>query len=146
MPSQDRGFMIAEAVSAMNFEYHLKKLTERREHRKRGRKKIPSQSLCDSSPKGRAEKNSPSVGAERTKHKNNVINNYSGKGGVCQLPQSAKLTASCLPCVKGGGPIGDRQETTPQSAKLTAPGCSGSQLGGGIGTQREPLLKGELRR
>ena len=102
MPNQDREFMIAEAVAAMNYEKHLKNLAMHRERRKRGSKKIPSQSLCDSSPKGRAEKNSPSVGAERTKHKNNVINNYSGKGGVCQVYDTSS-TASGPPSPQGEG-------------------------------------------
>lgn len=35
MPNQDRGFMIAETVAAINFEYHLKMLAKQRERRKK---------------------------------------------------------------------------------------------------------------
>ena len=70
MSSQERGFMIAEAVSAMNFEYHLKLLARERDRRTKRKKK----EACT----GGAAQTSQDLSANKT------YIHYRGKGGICQ--------------------------------------------------------------
>ena len=81
MSSPERGFMIAEAVSAMNFEYHLKKLAERRERRKRGRKKKEADKAA-------------TLTTSKGLLVNKTYNYCSTDAGVCQVHPSQSLCDS----------------------------------------------------